>query len=308
MPFMEYAGSYALFNYKLADPKLGLSYSNLRLIRAFEHGLDPSSSEAGFVLVHVAMVQNSGLLVSSTMDSLTACAAYDRPSFNTALAGVVSSLRKVNTVMNEMWTKSKPQAYTSFRTFIFGITSQTMFPNGVMYEGLGNDEPSYFRGESGANDSMIPLCDNLLQIPMPSTPLTEILRDFRKYRPGNHRDFLAWVQGRAEDIQVRSFALADRESAGLYVQALNQVRDFRWRHWNFTREYILKRTKHATATGGSPIITWLPNQLQAVLDQIIELEPLCPKTREIEEIMDLTKLQSISLQKDVQKYREERGE
>lgn len=52
-PFMEYAGSYALYNYRLEDPSKGLEYSNLRLIRAFEHGLDPSSSEAGFVLVHV---------------------------------------------------------------------------------------------------------------------------------------------------------------------------------------------------------------------------------------------------------------
>jgi indoleamine 2,3-dioxygenase len=59
MPFMEYAGSYALFNYRLEDPKLGLEYNNLRLIRAFEHGLDPASSEAGFVLVHVAMVKVS---------------------------------------------------------------------------------------------------------------------------------------------------------------------------------------------------------------------------------------------------------
>jgi indoleamine 2,3-dioxygenase len=50
---MEYAGSYALYNYRLNDPAKGLEYSNLRLIRAFEHGLDPASSEAGFVLVHV---------------------------------------------------------------------------------------------------------------------------------------------------------------------------------------------------------------------------------------------------------------
>jgi indoleamine 2,3-dioxygenase len=132
MPFMEYAGSYALFNYRLEDPKLGLEYDNLRLIRAFEHGLDPSSSEAGFVLVHVAMVKHSGALISAAMNSLDACANQDRVSFNCGLSGVVIALTKVNAVMNEMWTKSKPQSYTSFRTFIFGITSQTMFPNGVL--------------------------------------------------------------------------------------------------------------------------------------------------------------------------------
>lgn len=54
----------------------------------------------------------------------------------------------------EMWQKSKPNEYTSFRTFIFGITKQSMFPNGVVYEGV-SDEPMSFRGESGANDSMV---------------------------------------------------------------------------------------------------------------------------------------------------------
>lgn len=72
---MEYAGSYALFNYRLADPAAGLDYDNLRLIRAFEHGLDPRSSEAGFVLVHVDMVKRSGPLVSGTMQCLEAAGA-----------------------------------------------------------------------------------------------------------------------------------------------------------------------------------------------------------------------------------------
>lgn len=53
-----------------------------------------------------------------------------------------------------MWKKSKPKDYTSFRTFIFGITKQSMFPHGVVYEGV-SEEPMSFRGESGANDSMV---------------------------------------------------------------------------------------------------------------------------------------------------------
>ena len=53
-----------------------------------------------------------------------------------------------------MWKKSKPNDYNSFRTFIFGITKQSMFPHGVVYEGV-SEEPMSFRGESGANDSMV---------------------------------------------------------------------------------------------------------------------------------------------------------
>lgn len=97
---MEYAGSYALFNYRLADLSKGYEYSNLRLIRAFEHGLNPSSSEAGFVLVHVAMVLHSGELVSGAMKSLEGCASKNRAVFVDGLEHVVAAMTKVNKAMN----------------------------------------------------------------------------------------------------------------------------------------------------------------------------------------------------------------
>lgn len=106
-PFMEYAGSYALFNYRLQDPDLGLQYDNLRLIRAFEHGLDPSSSEAGFVLVHIAMVKESGPLVKGTVEMLESCIAKDRERFDDGLRTVVGGLNKVNAVMNSEWLHLK---------------------------------------------------------------------------------------------------------------------------------------------------------------------------------------------------------
>ncbi len=109
--------------------------------------------------------------------------------------------------MESMWAKSKPTSYTSFRTFIFGITSQTMFPNGVVYDGVSDGQPLSFRGESGANDSMVPLMDNLLQIPMPDTPLTHILRDFRQYRFSNHRQFLVAVRACSLGLRLKERAL-----------------------------------------------------------------------------------------------------
>jgi indoleamine 2,3-dioxygenase len=99
-PFMEYAGSYALFNYRLEDPDKGLEYDNLRLVRAFEHGLDPTSSEAGFVLVHIAMVKESGALVKGTVDMLNGSTVQDREIFDEGLRTLVNGLRKVNAVMN----------------------------------------------------------------------------------------------------------------------------------------------------------------------------------------------------------------
>lgn len=311
-PFMEYAGSYALFNYRLVDASRGLEYDNLRLIRAFEKGLDPKSSEAGFVLVHIDMVQHSGPLVEGVVDSLEACNENDRDAFDAGLLKVVTAMQKVNKVMEGMWAKSKPNDYNTFRTFIFGITSQSMFPHGVIYEGV-SEEPLSFRGESGANDSMIPLCDNLLSISMPETPLTSILQDFRSYRPGNHREFLEYVQTRSQSLGVKSYALSMPSSAARYLLALDQVRDFRWRHWCFTREYILKKSKHPRATGGSPIVTWLPNQLFAVLDMMAEVGQLFKEGgddwvlgKECEEVVAGGIAQREALRKEVNKYCEER--
>lgn len=132
-----------------------------------------------------------------------------------------------------------------------------MFPDGVIYEGV-SEQPVSHRGESGANDSMVPLGDNLLQITelMPENPLTSVLRDFRSYRPTNHRDFLEFVQDKAKHVGLKDFAMKDANSAAVYLSNIDQIRAFRHRHWNFTKEYIIKHTSHPVATGGSPIITW----------------------------------------------------
>ena len=131
---------------------------------------------------------------------------------------------------------------------------------------------------------------------MPSTPLTKILHEFRAYRPLPHREFLTYIREKAEKVGVQDYAVQDSETAVLFLKTLNHVRSFRWRHWLFAREYIIRRTPHPTATGGSPIVTvsslhirrkairkyldrllisdyfqWLPNQLSAVMDLMVSI-------------------------------------
>jgi indoleamine 2,3-dioxygenase len=145
---------------------------------------------------------------------------------------------------------------------------------------------------------------------MPPTPLSSILRDFRAYRPGNHREFLSWVEHRSSDLGIKTYALSSASSASLYLHALNQVRDFRWRHWCFTREYILKKTPHPTATGGSPIVTWLPNQLAAVLEAMSGVWEVWKNKGELRgcgKVMDTVYVQRETLKKEVRKYCQERG-
>lgn len=268
-PFMEYAQSYALYNWARKDSSKGLDFSNLELIRSFEN----SPHEAGFILVHVAMVSQSGKLVSRVLDILESVQNQSREEFDKSLDNLVIVLEEINLIMETMWFRSSAAAYNSFRVYIMGIKNQPMFPRGVIYEGCYDEEAQFFRGESGANDSMIPTCDNLLQITefMPKNPLTEILKDFRKYRPEAHKKWLKFVDSQARKLKLASFAMLDDNSAIKYLRAIDQVREFRDRHWRFTKEYILKYSEHPVATGGSPIITWLPNQLGCVLELMIKI-------------------------------------
>ncbi|KAL3893904.1 MAG: hypothetical protein SGCHY_005574 [Lobulomycetales sp.] len=267
-PFMEYAQSYALYNYQKTSPEAPLTFPNLKLIRSFQN----SVAETGFILVHVAMVAYSGHLVSASVKVLDAAAAGDRAAFNRALGEMIGAMRKINQVMETMWGRSRSNEYKSFRTFIMGTKNQPMFPNGVLYEGV-SETPTFFRGESGANDSIIPTCDNILCLTqsMPDNPLTSILKDFRSYRPASHNAWLDYTEARAKEVGVDSYARKDVHSSALLLAALDQVREFRDRHWRFTKQYILKHSSHPVATGGSPIVSWLPNQLAVVLDRMTDL-------------------------------------
>lgn len=328
---MSYAASYALYNYSMVSPEIGPSvYDNIRLVRAFEHGLDAKSSEAGFILTHVHMVQATGPLIDGATSLLATI--EDKPediaSAASAFQTMLDAMTTIEAHMEQMWTNSLPKDYISYRTFIFGITNQSMFPNGVIYEGTryGDSKPLYFRGESGANDSIIPMLDHILEIPMPTNPLTEILRDFRSYRPKPHRDFLAWVMSKSAELGVRKYSSGASPTADgfilptLYLKLLDHVRSFRWRHWLFAREYIIKRSAHPTATGGSPIITWLPNQLFAVMElmQSVYVDSGLKQAVEtnvegqgevkvVKEIMQNVAIQHDKLDKEVRKYCAERG-
>ncbi|CAD0050164.1 unnamed protein product [Aureobasidium pullulans] len=245
---MSYAASYALYNYYLVDPSKGHDeYSNIRLIRAFEKGLDPKSSEAGFILTHIHMVAQTGKLIEGAAGVVEAvdAARSDKkddhaiPDAKVGLQSILQAMTVIEANMEKMWANSLPKDYMTYRTFIYGITNQSMFPDGV--------------------------------IPMPENPLTQILREFRQYRPKPHREFLTTIREKAADVGVRDFLTnsGDLSLVVLYLRVLDHIRSFRWRHWQFTREYIIKRTSHPVATGGSPIITWLPNQLSAVM-QLME--------------------------------------
>jgi indoleamine 2,3-dioxygenase len=117
---MEYAMSYALYNYRRMNKQRSLDYDNLELIRAFTR----YPAEHGFILVHVTMVRYSNELVAASIRSLDAVEAGDRDAFNNAMRDVRLVYNKIINNLVTMWGRSNPDRYLSYRTFIMGTKNQ----------------------------------------------------------------------------------------------------------------------------------------------------------------------------------------
>lgn len=93
--------------------------------------------------------------------------------------------------------------------------------------------------------------------------MTETLRDFRTYRPSAQRTYLEFLESRSITLGLTNFVkqglssgtTVGVESMALYALMVDQNREFRERHWRFTKEYIIKRSDYPIATGGSPIVS-----------------------------------------------------
>ena len=176
-PYLEYNSGYTLNNWLRLNKQKEITVTNLDIYRTFMN----MPSEKGFILVHIGVNQHGGRLIKSGIELLNSVEHRDREAFNDALKELRNILIFMNQEFDRINYESKPEHYNIFRTFIMGIVNQPMFPNGVIYEGCFDNKPQFYRGESGASDSILPFCDNILQITkfLPQNSNRDILRDFR---------------------------------------------------------------------------------------------------------------------------------
>jgi len=258
-PWLEYSYAYSLCNYVRKDPTRGLDYDNLKMATSFSGTAD----ENGFIMVHVDINQHTPVLIRE-------CSAiydiWESPEANIKahLQAVIEVLKKMNVSRKRMWEASRWQHYNDFRIYIMGIAGNThIFPRGVRYE--PEKKPRYYRGQSGSQDSIIPFLDSFFRVCdfYPANELTEYLRDMRQYRPKPFRDLIEWTE--THTTGLAKWIIETGHAAEL-LEIYRQIYDFRNGHWQFVQKYIMANTKYPKATGGTPIISWLPNQIEAILD------------------------------------------
>lgn len=262
-PWLDYHYAYSLGNYSKMDKARGFEWTNLAMAAKFS-GMD---DERGFIMLHVDINQYSPDLVKAVFgivqEEISPSALTD------ALTLMADSLHKMNARRKLMWEASRWKHYNDFRVFIMGIKgNDDIFPNGLLYEGVWN-EPKAYRGQTGAQDNIIPTADIASGVIhyYPDNQLTHYLMDLRQYRPKCVQAFFKELakQMQKNPLVERLVTAHNFEGMQQLMRVYEEIYAFRNGHWQFVQKYIMQNTVYPKATGGTPITSWIPNQIKAVL-------------------------------------------
>ncbi len=151
-PWLDYHYAYSLGNYKKLDPEGGFNWENLGMCAKFSGMPD----ERGFIMLHVDINHYSPQLIAGIEKTLSAKSPDEMAE---GLAQVHQASIAANERRKLMWEASRWKHYNDFRVFIMGITgNEDIFGEGLIYEGI-SEEYRQYRGQTGAQDNIIPTLD-----------------------------------------------------------------------------------------------------------------------------------------------------
>jgi indoleamine 2,3-dioxygenase len=270
-PILSYDG-YALYNWRRFRKDAPITLGNIDTIQNFVHLYD----EHWFILVHIEIEA----LAARILDAIASVAQStgDAALIDDALWTIAACINDQTNVLRRIPEKMDPALYyKTFRPYI------RFFDNVVYEAALGGaqrsrakesatcaaegqsaiasrtSDPSatvrmHFRGETGAQSSILPTLVAFMKVPHKPSMLTNHLADMRNYMPPEHRQMIEAVEAMPS---VRG--LADKQP---YNAVLEAMAGFRAVHYGWAQEYINRRTDDPRGTGGTLYMQWL--------DQLIE--------------------------------------
>jgi len=259
-PILSYA-SYCLDNWYRINPKENISLENVGLLNNFLGGVD----EDWFVTIHVCIEDASRDAIQSANAISKLNEMNSIKDFSDNLKKIISSLRKVNSIFSRMPEKCDPYIYYHrVRPFIFGTKDNPDLKKGLIYENQYSNKPQYFRGETGAQSSIMPFLDGALGIYHTQDHLRHYLNEMREYMPPEHRKAIELVEKRSKAKHLIS---KSKQLTSEYNKCLEEIRIFRAQHLEFAATYIHKQSQiknpfgrggsTITGTGGTPFMKYL---------------------------------------------------
>ena len=246
-PILSYA-SYCLDNWYRIDKKQEISLENVALITNFLGGVD----EDWFVTIHVCIEHAAKDAIAAAYEISKLKSNKDN-KLDDGLRRIIISLREVNSIFSRMPEKCDPYVYYHrVRPFIFGTKDNPDLKKGLIYENQFKNKPQFFRGETGAQSSIMPFLDGALGIYHTKDHLRHYLNEMRDYMPPEHRKMIEEV----ESISSAKELIDSSKSLKIkYNKCLEEIRRFRALHLEFAASYIHKQSqiKNPFGTGGSTI-------------------------------------------------------
>lgn len=277
-------------------------WENLRLIRAFDGGPE----EATFVLIHSEIESHTPKLIKSfnligkglgytngltgaIEDSVSKDDEALKPSDPVDVMLVKDGLIMLKETMEaivvsqlKMFNASNPKLYiTRVRPWIFGWKGNPDLPDGVIFDGVNDNKPTFLRGETGAQSTIIPSMDVVLGVTHKRDALREMLAELEAFRPNPQCQWLSnlrkifWGEDAGaglarvdENDASTAHLLKDtisnhpdanirKELEDLLCDVTSLMWSFRDIHVTFADLYIARFTDRALATGGSPFKAYL---------------------------------------------------
>ena len=279
-PVLSYT-SYALDNWRRLDKTKPIQLDNIVLLQNFLGGLD----EEWFVVVHIQIEREAGPGLAGLLRAMRG-AAEDKES--EVLLGL-KSLALAQTAMRATLLRMKERCdpyvyYNRVRPYIHGWKNSPSLPNGLIYEGVKSyaGQPQQFRGETGAQSSIVPCLDAGLGIAHAPDPLTLYLQEMRDYMPPRHRAFLETLEKATDDLgrpllagYVRDRKLRTPDLWTAYGNCVDLLAQFREVHIGYADSYIHRQHQShasnptAVGTGGTPFMQYLQKHLDETKQAII---------------------------------------
>ncbi|MEA2080791.1 MAG: hypothetical protein U9P00_13240 [Pseudomonadota bacterium] len=236
-PILSY-DVYALYNWKRFDPAGPIALGNTDTIQNFVHLYD----EHWFILVHVEIEAIAARILDAVARIQGSLAVRDYPAINTALAQIAEAVEAQTCVLQRIPEKMDHRLYhRTFRKYI-------RFFEDVRYEGVSQSPISY-RGETGAQSSIMPLLVGLMKIRHRPSALTNHLADMRHYMPAGHRTLIEAVE-QLPDLHQWADPVC-------FNRVLDAMAAFREVHYDWAEQYIHRHTDDPRGTGGTPYMQWL---------------------------------------------------
>ena len=261
-PILSYA-SYCLDNWHKINDDDGVNLNNVALNYNFLGGID----EDWFVTIHVCIEHAANLAIASAFNIALAYQqnTADEKTLLKELTNIKTSMLEVNHIFRKMPEKCDPYIYYHrVRPYIFGWKNNPSLPEGLIYEGCFDDKPQLYRGETGAQSSIVPALDALLSVVHEKDELREYLDEMKSYMPPSHRELIKFIE---DHSQVKTDIKNNEELIALFDDCCQEISIFRSQHLQYAADYIhnqnTKNTLFGTGgskvrgTGGTPFMKYL---------------------------------------------------